>query len=124
MSLYNRYTMETYTGLQWGEYEVKSKGDDTITVIKANFDRKIVERAYAKTFVNGKDVPAKDFNNVSHGLGQIAKYLKWGTLEDIDFCSTQTIRVKDDCYHIVRQLPRFLTTTVWSRKAMSFNADD
>ena len=123
MSLYNRFVCEELCGMQWGvNYEVKSKGDDTVTVLKDVDDINYVLTNYQRVFVYGQ--PTSAYSTIQHGLGQIAKYFKVGGLEDIDFCSTETVYCpRMGGFKILRQLKRFVTTTVWSRKAKNFTFD-
>lgn len=123
MALYNRFVCEELCKLEWGtEYEVKSKGDDTVTVLNYNIEVDYVLNNYQRVFVYDKK--SEEYPNLYHGLGQIAKYFKVGFIEDIDFCSTETVYCpRMGGYKIMRQLKRFLTTTVWSRKAKNFTKE-
>lgn len=121
MSLYNRFVLESLCGYTYGvQYELKSKGDDTVTVLQANVSTAYVINNYLRAFVY--DIPSSEYAQTYHGLGQIAKYFKIGGLEDIDFCSTETVYCpRMGGFKILRQLKRFITTTVWSRKAKNFS---
>lgn len=120
MSLYNRFVMESLCGFTYGvQYELKSKGDDTVTVLQTNISTSYVIQNYTRVFVY--NLPSSEYSQTFHGLGQIAKYFKIGGLEDIDFCSTETVYCpRMGGFKILRQLKRFITTTVWSRKAKNF----
>jgi hypothetical protein len=81
-----------------------------------------VLKSYNLVFVDGEKVAAEKFNEVKHGLGQIAKYIKIGNLCDLDFCSTEVMFLaREGRFKIVRQLKRFLTTTVWSIKGKNMD---
>lgn len=123
MSLYNRYVCERLCGLEWGAYEVKSKGDDTVAVFRTDTNMDFIIQNYKRAFVYG--VSSSKYSTTIHGLGQIAKYFKIGTIEDIDFCSTETVWCpRMGGYKILRQLKRFATTTVWSRSAKSLGFNE
>lgn len=123
MALYNRFVCEELCGMHWGiDYEVKSKGDDTVTVLRDHTNINYVLENYQRVFVYNQ--PTSAYPEIVHGLGQIAKYFKVGGLEDIDFCSTETVYCpRMGGFKILRQLKRFVTTTVWSRKAKNFTYD-
>jgi len=98
------------------DYKLFVKGDDFLILTKSDY-RSIVEPFFWELFSR------KGANlNKPYGLGLILKFLTFGDLEDIDFCSTNVIynpttgRVK-----IVRQLPRIKQLTPWSRKALAYS---
>jgi hypothetical protein len=113
MVMYNRYTMEVYVKCR---YDLAVKGDDVVVVTPWDVDPAHVKICFELVFIKkGTSLKTK------HGLGQVMKYLKIGTLEDIDFCSTFTYYNRThSTYKIVRQFPRFINLTPWSRKAVSF----
>jgi hypothetical protein len=123
MALYNRFTMERYANCKLGvDYDLICKGDDTAVVIRPHVNLDYVLKSYDLVFVNGEKVAAEKFNEIKHGLGQIAKYIKIGNLCDLDFCSTEVMYLqREGRFKIVRQLKRFLTTTVWSIKGKSMD---
>jgi hypothetical protein len=114
MALYNRYVAETKLGLQKHEYGLLCKGDDA-TLFMVPKTQQQIETAYFSVFSQKK--------TGVHGLGQIAKYLNIGGIEDVDFCSTSTYYDHVQGYKIVRQLKRFLSLTPWSRKAVNMTTD-
>jgi hypothetical protein len=118
MGLYNRFVNERLLGLIYGmDYECIAKGDDTVAVYDDSVDLRKVQRAYFSVFFNKNDAKEEDWGKIHHGLGQIAKFYHWGTLEDIDFCSINVFYVPHyNCYKITRKLDRFLTLTAWSTK--------
>jgi hypothetical protein len=123
MALYNRFTMERYANCKLGvDYDLICKGDDTAVVIRPHVNLDYVLKSYNLVFVDGEKVAAEKFNEVKHGLGQIAKYIKIGNLCDLDFCSTEVMFLaREGRFKIVRQLKRFLTTTVWSIKGKNMD---
>jgi len=114
MALYNRFVIEEIYGLFPNQYGLLCKGDDSAGFFPRELNQTRMEECYLQVFT-------KDIRGV-HGLGQTAKYLKWGDIEDIDFCSTETFYAKSiNSYKITRKLDRFLTLTAWSRKACKLN---
>lgn len=68
MACYNRFVMEDLCNLKFTtDYEVKSKGDDTVTVVRPNIDLHYVMQNYKSVFVY--DLPKSEYENCYHGLG-------------------------------------------------------
>lgn len=122
MAMYNRFVNEELLGFTYGfQYEVIAKGDDTAAVYKQMIPKSRVEEAYKQVFVMGGK--PEQWVDMKYGLGQVAKYFKWGNIESIDFCSTETIYCPSiDSYKIIRQLPRFFTLTAWSTKIYKYQS--
>jgi hypothetical protein len=117
MSLYNRFVAERHFGLKKDQYGLLCKGDDAVMFLPAATNITTFRQAVLKVFTENK--------TGTHGLGQIAKYIKIGNIEDVDFCSTSTFYAPSiHSYKIIRKLDRFLTLTPWSRKALRFSKDE
>lgn len=116
MALYNRFTIEKVLGIDKDGYDLWAKGDDFAVFLPDIPDRKIVE-AYEVTFSRKK--------TGIHGLGQILKFLKIGSFETMDFCSTETFRCEScKSYKMIRQLSRFVTMNPWSHTVVSLSRDE
>ncbi len=116
MALYNRFVIEYHYGINKSDYELLAKGDDcTVFLNSAKTNVEEVIKCYKKVFSEKK--------TGVHGLGQIAKYLKVGNIEDVDFCSTSTYKSREG-YKIIRKMDRFLSLTPWSRKYLSLTPDE
>jgi len=116
MAIYNRYVVEHVAKTPKNLYDLICKGDDSVVFIHSIIDESKLMEAYAKVFIDKK--------TGVHGLGQISKYLKIGTINDVDFCSTSTVELSYGNFAITRQLDRFLTFTPWSRKAVKMSDED
>jgi len=120
-SLYMHFTLQK-AGLRYGiDYYVLCKGDDAVIFVKELRD-------YESIFYKYWQKPIKDpINHVytPHGIGQIAKFIKIGSIASIDFCSTSTIRYIDTNglvkYKIIRKIDRLDPFTHYSRAATRFN---
>lgn len=90
MALYNRYAMESQ-GLQFGhQYVCFSKGDDfTLMFDPAAVSQQTIEDNYWRCFLPKPKGDEKLFDNRKYGLGQICKFLEFGELDSIKFCSLQ-----------------------------------
>jgi len=105
-------------------YELASKGDDVTVFLDPKITDQRINDAYAKCFYMKKYKP-EDEGEIYYGLGQIAKYVKIGTIADVDFCSTTTFYAEDiKSYKIIRQIHRFFMMTAWSRKALTYTIDE
>jgi len=100
------------------DYETRVAGDDnTLYVSKKIFENKKFEiiNAYQTVYTTRKD-------KVTHGLGQVIKFLKVGKIEDGDFCSTscfKTTRNGDTYYRILRIPSRYFLTFAYMYKSDS-----
>jgi hypothetical protein len=121
MACYNRFVNECLCGLEYGvDYACIAKGDDTVAVYNSLVDLKLVQAQYQRVFFSKNAAPEKEWGNINHGLGQIAKFYHWGPLEDIDFCSVSVFYVPQyNCYRMTRKLDRFLNLTGWTTKIHS-----
>lgn len=117
MSLYNRYTIEVILRVPRDAYDLTCAGDDFAVALQQLYTEQDISAAYYKTFATQK--------TGTHGLGQILKYLKFGGIDTIDFCSTETFWSKaQNSWKIVRQLHRFLTLTPWSHTALGLSCEE
>jgi hypothetical protein len=102
------------------DYLLLVKGDDFVIFIRA-FDPNIEPTFYQ--YFSKKDV---DYNKV-YGLGMTLKFLKFGGLQDFDFCSTNLIvegeGSKFRC-KLVRQTNRMYPLLHWSMKALAFSHEE
>lgn len=119
MCLYNRYIVEVLMKIEKTAYDLDAAGDDFCINFDMNVTNQEIQEAYAKAFV-----PATTMKNFEgqHGLGQVLKFMKIGSIEETDFCSTETFwSQQQQSYKITRKLDRFLTLTCYSRKALSMS---
>ncbi len=117
MCLYNRYVCEQKLALTPQEYEIQAAGDDFTLFLPPQLSRRSVEQAYNQVFTYKK--------TGVHGLGQILKFLKFSTIEGVDFCSTETFYCERCAsYKIVRKLDRFISLTPWSHAVLSMSKDE
>ncbi len=115
MCMYNRFIVEEIMGLSPQEYDLDAAGDDFCVCVKPDISDDLIQSSYLQVFTKNK--------TGQHGLGQILKFLKIGTLEDVDFCSTECFWSETNkSYKIIRKIDRFLTLTAWSQKALSMNS--
>jgi hypothetical protein len=116
MALYNRYICEVKLQLRPHlDYELLVKGDDVVVLMGntklTDNDFALVKKAYRTVFVDKVDA-----SDVTHyGLGQIAKYYKTGGIEQIDFCSTNTIQT-DVGFKVIRKLKNITDKEHYSLK--------
>jgi len=114
MCMYNRFIVEELYGLTPEQYDLDTAGDDFTTYLPLYTDLERMKECYYKVFSVAK--------TGVHGLGQILKFMKVGSIEDVDFCSTQTFwSEKMQSYKIIRKLDRMLPLNTWSQKALSMS---
>jgi len=117
MIMYNRYVMECKLKLHPEEYDLDVAGDDFAIFVKPDLEDKLIHSAYQQVYTKNK--------TGIHGLGQILKFLRIGTIEDIDFCSTETFwSSSKNTYKIIRKVDRFLTLTPWSQKCLRMSIEE
>jgi len=125
MSLYNRYVWEVLLKVERDAYDLDAAGDDFDVYHDGSIDRATIERAYYVVWTKGKIKPDGTYYEPIHGLGQILKYLKFGTIADTSFCSTEAFYCKEcNSYRIIRQLERFITLNQWSKTLLSLSNHD
>jgi hypothetical protein len=111
MALYQRFVVEELAKIPKDNYEVIAKGDDGETCCEPSQIELIVEKLH-EVFATKEQAK----KHITHGLGQIAKFIKIGDLEDTDFCSTQVFRSSNG-YKMTRQFRRALKLDSYSVKA-------
>jgi hypothetical protein len=117
MVLYNRYTIERVLQVPRDDYGLTCAGDDFAAALPLTVSEEEISRAYYTTFSKA--------TTGTHGLGQILKYLKFGGIDSIDFCSTETFWSEaQQSWKIIRQIPRFLTLTPWSHSALAMSSQE
>lgn len=119
MALYNRYVMER-AGFHFGQdYICYSKGDDfTVQYNPALITADSIEAAYYKYFLRPPDDSTKNFDCRVYGIGQICKFLDFGQLNSIKFCSLRawyTDRSHTRIF-LTRDPAKFYTLSKYSRK--------
>lgn len=118
MALYNHFTLQKM-GLKYGEdYLLLCKGDDFIVFVKN--DQLKYSEAYYKYWVHKIKDPYDMTNYRRYGIGQCLKFLIKGDYQDIDFCSTCTIRTKTG-FKIIRRPERVVMFNPFSRAALSMS---
>lgn len=122
MAMYNRFIMEELLLLNDWQYDLDCAGDDFATHVIPTISDNEIRWAYYTAFrpqIKGED------HTINHGLGQILKYLKIGSIETSDFCSTETFWSEHlQSYKIIRKIDRFMTLTAWSRKCLQLSKKD
>jgi len=91
-------------------YFLRVKGDDVIFA----FDRDYLDvfnKAVAECFTTSKEAQA-------HGLGQICKTIKFGSLWEIDFLSACFGKNEDGTPFMMRMMERLVQTLSWSAKML------
>jgi len=100
------------------DYVTRVAGDDnSLYIAKSVFIKNKVKilKAYSRVFTLNK-------GKVTHGLGQVLKFLKVGKIEQGDFCSTSTFKTtrNGDTYYRVLRIPeRYLLTFAYMSKSDS-----
>jgi len=114
MALYNRFVAEAYLKLSPDEYDIDAKGDDFALFVSPMISDDAIKSAYYSVFSKNK--------TGIFGLGQILKFLKIGTIDTLDFCSTEVFwSNKLKSFKIVRQLGRFMQLSGWSHTVLSLS---
>jgi hypothetical protein len=117
MVMYNRFVWECLLEVEKENYDLDGQGDDFDVYHDGSIENERIYKAYYTVWGKNK--------TGCHGLGQILKYLKFGTIADTTFCSTECFYC-DKCqsYRIVRQLERFITLNQWSKTLLSLSNHD
>lgn len=116
MLMYIRFTMEEILGFDKSEYRAMTSGDDFTVFIQDIHDCEAIKKGFLQVFSSkNQETP--------HGLGQILKFFKWGTIEDVDFCSTEVFKTKHG-YKIIRKLDRFFGMAPYSQQALNMSSQE
>lgn len=116
MSLYIRFALEHADNI---DYKLWVKGDDTVIFARPS-DVDQILTSISKVFVTEEQW--KQNPNIRHGLGQISKFVKTGSLIDFDFCSTMVIKTEKG-YKIIRKLSNIINKEHLSIKIAQINPD-
>jgi len=114
-----RYVLEVVLGKHRDSYELLVKGDDFVVFVEpGNHD--IYKNAFKEVFeTRGINPDGKCI----YASGTALKFLKFGTIYDTDFCSTDTFYCKDCKTHrVTRKLNRYYTLTPFSRNLFNRSA--
>jgi len=116
-----RYVMEVELGYHVDSYELLVKGDDFVVFIVPG-DENIIKNAFKEVFeTRGINPDGK----CVYKSGTALKFLKFGTIFDTDFCSTDTFYCKDCKTHrVTRKLQRYYTLTPFTRNVFGCSADE
>lgn len=114
--LYVRFVNERRLFLKTEDYELTTSGDDFTNMLPMYLPNERISEAYYSVFSKQK--------TGKHGLGQVLKFLKFTDLSGIDFCSTETYYDPIEGYKIIRMIPRFMTLTAWSQKALGMTVSE
>jgi uncharacterized membrane protein len=98
------------------QYVLRNKGDDSIFKISKK-DRLVCERNLQHFFVTKQDF-------VCHGLGQIVKYVRFGTIEEVTFLSNEFFIGNNGKLRMTRIPARVFQTLAWSIKVPANNVTD
>jgi hypothetical protein len=124
MSLYNRFVWEDILHVDRDSYDLDCQGDDFDVFHDGMISRDRITEAYYQVWTKGTTQNGV-YLNPEHGLGQILKYLKFGTIGDTSFCSTECFYCPEcSSYRIIRQLERFITLNQWSKTLLSLSNHD
>lgn len=104
-----RYVMEVKLGFKPHEYCLKIAGDDGEILHSSNLHESEFKAAFYEVFTKQK-------NATQHGLGLTLKYLKFGSLYESDFCSTEAFECLKCGFKMIRQLSRFINLMPYSLK--------
>lgn len=117
MALYQRFLVESYSGLAKDEYELWVKGDD-VCIFTDPSRVNAITKSLGKLFIS----PAafKKENGIVYGIGQIAKFTKIGTIIDFDFCSTMVLKTQEG-YKITRKIDNITLKEHYSIKIGKMN---
>jgi len=85
--------------------DVLCKGDDVIGVTDIK-EKANIEKSVKALFTQDKAPKV-------HGLGQILKFIKWGTLDELDFLSAYFVQDGHGGYNLTRIPARILQLTPW-----------
>lgn len=123
MAMYNRYVNDK-AGLQYGQdYVVFSKGDDFSVMYKNYVPDSLINKIYTDYFL-GKPKGAAELQDLrSYGLGQICKFLDFGSPNSFKFCSLRSWYIDNDTQHITltRDPSKLYNLSQYSIKAKSYN---
>lgn len=124
MSMYNRFVWEYILEVNKDDYDLDCAGDDFDVFHDGMIQNSKIKEAYYKVWQDGKMIDGT-FVLPVHGLGQILKFMNFGTINGSSFCSTECFFCQDcNSYRIVRQLERFITLNQWSKTLLSLSAHD
>jgi len=107
-----RYVMEIVLNIHRDNYELLVKGDDFV-IFTVPDNHEIYKNAFKQVFeTRGINPDGK----CVYKSGTALKFLKFGTIYDTDFCSTDTFYCKDCKTHrVTRKLNRYFTLTPFTR---------
>lgn len=116
-----RYVMEVVLNYDKDSYEMLVKGDDFVIFVVPT-DHETIRNAFKEVFetrgikADGKTV---------YKSGTALKFLKFGTIFDTDFCSTDTFYCKDCKTHrVTRKLNRYYTLTPFTRNVFGLSSNE
>lgn len=124
MGLYNWYTNEKADLTFNRDYICFSKGDDFTVMYHYAYDcdlgRFRIQQAYKRYWLakNKPDDPTTELDKRQYGIGQILKFIEFGPVESIKFCSLRAW-VKDDItnhIYLTRNPEKFYNLAMFSRK--------
>lgn len=120
MALYNRYVNDK-AGLIYGkDYVLFSKGDDFTIMYKPYVSNEFITQAYYKYFLKANPDPSRP-DTRRYGLGQVLKFLEFGGLEILKFCSLRAWYKNDEEIILTRDPSKFTTLSKYSRKTKNMN---
>jgi len=117
MACYAHFIMHL-AGFSQNSYRMQTTGDDN-TIFVRNWDyeskAKTIAKAFSCVFIDRNNFmeQLEDTEEVEHGLGQLAKFVKVGKLDDNEFCSTncfETERQGELFFRVIRMPYRVLQT--------------
>jgi len=111
-----RYVMEVVLNRDKDSYELLVKGDDFV-IFMVPCDQEEIREAFKQVFeTKGINPDGK----CKYKSGTALKFLKFGTIFDTDFCSTDTFYCKDcQTHRVTRKLQRYYTLTPFTRNLWS-----
>jgi len=110
-----RFVMEVVLIYDKDDYELLVKGDDFV-IFMVPCEQDTIKEAFKQVFeTRGINADGK----CKYKSGTALKFLKFGTIFDTDFCSTDTFYCKDCKTHrVTRKLQRYYTLTPFTRNLM------
>jgi len=116
-----RYVMEVILNINVDNYELLVKGDDFVIFVQP-MDKEAIKNAFKQVFETKGIIPD---GKCKYKSGTALKFLKFGTIFDTDFCSTETFYCKDCKTHrVTRKLQRYYTLTPFTRNLNSASKEE
>jgi hypothetical protein len=129
MGLYNWYTNEKSGFDFYKDYICFSKGDDFTVMYHFAYDTKFgrykIQQAYKRYWLakNKPHDPTTELDKRQFGIGQILKFIEFGPVESIKFCSLRAWIKDEQTNHIylTRNPEKFYNLAMFSRKSRTRN---